>query len=234
MYTSLAAIYDSLVKDDEATQQWTHFTERYLPKGSRILELACGSAEITHSLAQMGYSILATDLSEEMLEQAQLKEVGNQIEWQKADMQNFHFNEKFDGVICYCDSVNYLANEAAVKQMLDCVEQHLKPKGFFLFDVHTLERLDEFEEEFIEEGTLEEIQYQWTIQTERPYLHHHFTFWRKDGTIEQETHVQTVFDPQWIVKTMENQGWSVECWTDFDQKGIHIGEKIEIVGRKKA
>ena len=53
MYEKLAEFYDALVKDEEATKAWVDLIESYLPKG-KIMELACGSGEITIALAKDG------------------------------------------------------------------------------------------------------------------------------------------------------------------------------------
>ena len=46
MYGTLAQFYDALVKDEEATQAWVSLIEEYV-NGKEVLELACGSGEIT-------------------------------------------------------------------------------------------------------------------------------------------------------------------------------------------
>lgn len=72
IYDTLAKYYDILVKDDEATRMYVDWIESFEPK-KRVLELACGSGEITHQLAQDGYMIDALDLSEEMIAAAEKK-----------------------------------------------------------------------------------------------------------------------------------------------------------------
>ena len=42
MYELLAHVYDALVKDDEATQEWVSLIKKHI-KGKELLELACGS-----------------------------------------------------------------------------------------------------------------------------------------------------------------------------------------------
>lgn len=231
IYHSLARFYDQLVKDEEATEKWVQFTQRYI-KASQLLELACGSGEITVALSQAGYHVMASDLSLDMLEEAKGKDIGNKIEFFQADMTDFSLSSRFDGILCYCDSVNYLHDEAEFEKLLDCVLAHLKPAGVFLFDMHTPQRLKEFEEEYIEEGILDEVQYQWTIQSDENTIHHHFSFWLPNGQLLQESHRQIVFDPNWVLEQLEARGLKTECWTDFDQPGIKSGEKIFIAGRK--
>ena len=46
MYELLAHVYDALVKDDEATACWVELIKAHI-RGTELLELACGSGEIT-------------------------------------------------------------------------------------------------------------------------------------------------------------------------------------------
>lgn len=230
IYQSLAKYYDMLVKDEEATLKWVDFTRQYVSEGS-LLELACGSAEITLELAKYDYTLSASDLSNSMLDEARKKENENKVCFFQADMTDFHLNQCFDGILCYCDSVNYLQDESQFLAMLKCVDEHLNVGGWFLFDAHTLDRLDEFKEEYIEEGILDDVPYQWTIQSDEDEIHHHFSFWLQDK-VETEMHVQHVFDPAWIIEQLQALHYEVECWTDFDQHGIQPGEKVFFAAKK--
>lgn len=54
----------------ELRRRVLHLVRRYVPVGSRILEIGCGTGADARALAAMGYRVLATDTSEEMLNQA--------------------------------------------------------------------------------------------------------------------------------------------------------------------
>ena len=71
MYEKLAEFYDALVKMKKQ-QSMVDLIESYLPKG-KIMELACGSGEITIALAKDGYEVHASDLSADMITQAKSK-----------------------------------------------------------------------------------------------------------------------------------------------------------------
>ena len=73
MYNTLARYYDALVKDDEATKAYVDWIESFHP-GKKMLELACGSGEITERLARVGHRLDALDLSADMVEQAKQKD----------------------------------------------------------------------------------------------------------------------------------------------------------------
>ena len=65
MYQTIAAYYDALVKDEEATAQWVSYVKRHLPNSERtqLLEVACGSGEIALALAQCGYQLCLSTFS---------------------------------------------------------------------------------------------------------------------------------------------------------------------------
>ena len=80
MYGTLAQFYDALVKDEEATQAWVSLIEEYV-NGKEVLELACGSGEITIALAKDGYHVTGTDISAEMLQAAKKKKDHDLVDW---------------------------------------------------------------------------------------------------------------------------------------------------------
>ena len=59
MYELLAHVYDALVKDDEATACWVELVKAHI-RGTELLELACGSGEITIALAHKLKQIYAS------------------------------------------------------------------------------------------------------------------------------------------------------------------------------
>ena len=231
IYHDLADYYDDLVKDEQATQNWADLTENTLGhQRTKILELACGSAEISCELASRGYSLLATDLSEDMLNKAKLKHGANKLRFAPLNMVQFDLNETFDAVICFCDSINYLSSLEEVKSMIHSVKRHLNEQGIFIFDMHTPDRLEEFAEEFIEEGMIDGVAYQWTIASQDDEIHHHFAFW-KENEIMQEFHVQHVFDLKQVLNLLHEEGFDTEVFVDFDQPETASGEKYFVIGK---
>ena len=231
IYHDLAEYYDDLVKDEEATLRWADLTEEVLNHpGCSILELACGSAEISCELARRGYSLMATDLSEDMLNKAKEKNGAETLRFQPLDMTSFDLSETFDAVLCYCDSINYLPDLKAVESMFHSVRKHLNDQGVLIFDMHTPDRLEEFSEEFIEEGLIDDVPYQWTIMTHDEQIHHHFAFW-KDGLMLQEFHVQRVFDLDDVLALLHKEGFKTEVLVDFDQNQSAPGEKYFVIAK---
>lgn len=221
-YDYLAYYYDLLLGDEEAFSYWLQEIES--EKFSTVLELAAGSGVMARILKEKGYKIIASDISESMKEASKVNFDGEYI---TLNMINYKLNKKFDLVLCICDSINYLV-EDELDSFFKCAYEHLNPNGRLIFDMHNTKRIAEFKEEYIEEGELEDIQYQWTINSdeESKTINEHFTFYTSDGMI-QEQHTQHVFDIDLIIRKMENAGFTVKYIEDFIKD-----EKVLLVGRK--
>ncbi|MGB7594597.1 MAG: class I SAM-dependent methyltransferase [Erysipelotrichaceae bacterium] len=229
-YCVLADFYDALVKDEEATNQWVAYTKQRV-KGKKILELACGSGEITLALADEGYQLDALDLSGEMINRARLKDTANKICYMQGDMLDLSAYGTYDAILCYCDSINYLHPDQ-LDILFSEVSRHLNENGIFLFDMHTPGRLIEFEEPFIEEGWIDTTAYQWAIESDSQRVIHHFRFYFADGHVITETHVQHVFDLDVITRKLATFGFGVSVTSDFEEPADHEAEKYFICARK--
>ncbi len=228
IYNTLAQYYDALVKDDQATKEWLEFTMKH-SSGNEILELACGSGEISNALYHQGVSIVATDFSKEMGQQLQKKYPS--VPFEEMDMRKIETTKSWDAILCYCDSINYLRTTQELLAVFEGVKKALKPGGVFLFDVHSSDRLEEFEEMYIEEGIVLDVPYQWTIQCENRKLNHHFAFYTEEAVLE-ESHCQTIFSIEEINHCLEQVGLSYEIMTDFNKMGVQKGEKYFYIARR--
>lgn len=137
-YTVFAGVYDGFM-DDIPYEFWADKINGYLKKmgfkEARVLELGCGTGNFTRCLAERGYHVKGTDLSEEMLRQARRKLPG--IDFAKQDMRFFSEKERYHAIVSVCDSVNYLQNYDDLEQMLVCVRRALTDDGVLIFDVKT-------------------------------------------------------------------------------------------------
>ena len=233
MYQVLAKYYDALVKDDEATAAWVDLIKAHMPKGD-IMELACGSGEITIALSKGGYHVSASDLSQDMINAAKSKPGSEAISWSVMDMSEFEDEHTYDGILCLCDSFNYLLSDEQVDHMFTKVYEHLREHGVFIMDMHSMDRLDEFEEEYNEAGKIMSHEYQWTIYAVEDRIYQNFAFYDEEGRVTLEQHIQRVYDPLDIKTRLEKTGFQVEIYTDFTEEGICEGEKQFFICRKES
>jgi SAM-dependent methyltransferase len=101
-----------------------------------ILEIACGTAGHASILAEYGYQIIATDISEDMLIEARKKTAHQQnVSVLQMDMNNFRvFTSKFDIILCLFDSIGYLLSNKAIIAALKNVSDNLKDDGLFIME----------------------------------------------------------------------------------------------------
>lgn len=232
IYDKLATYYDALVKDEEATKDWVKWIQS-MSNPSSLLELACGSGEITLALANDGYKVSALDLSSRMVEEAKKKDIENKIDFACQDMKDLSNYGLFDVITCLCDSFNYILSKDEVVAFFKEVHDHLNEKGLFFFDTHSLDRITEFEEEYNETGAFEDCEFQWSIMSEDDWVYQDFAFYLPDGSISQEHHIQRVYHPDWLKEELEKYFEILKITTDFTLPGIQEGEKYFYICRRK-
>ena len=94
---------------------------------------------MTELLASKGYDMIGVDNSEDMLELAMEKRLksGHDILYLLQDMQSFELFGTVKAVISVCDSINYVTDEAELKEVFRLVNNYLDPRGIFIFDFNT-------------------------------------------------------------------------------------------------
>lgn len=229
-YEQIARYYDALVQDLEATQLWVDFVKKHAEK-HKLMDLACGSGDIAIELAKNGFEVYASDIEEEMLSKAKEKVNHELVMWSKQDMRKFSLDKKMDTITCFCDSINYLLDENDVSDMFQSVYEALNENGVFLFDVHSLDRMEEFKDEFLEEGNVCNIDYEWSILSVQDLIYQNFVFFDTSVTTRVQ-HVQKVYHPEWLTDTLEKLGFKVSIYTDFIHEGIQPGEKYFFIAKK--
>jgi SAM-dependent methyltransferase len=100
-----------------------------------ILELACGTANISERLVRRGYNVTASDRSAEMLKYASQKD--NKPVLKQADMLGDLPSDTYDLIILVFDSINYLLDKMEINRLFDIVRQSLRKNGLFIFDIST-------------------------------------------------------------------------------------------------
>src|SRR5690554_2449168 len=112
IYNEFANLYDELMGDFDY-ENWFNYIEeifnRYNKSPKKVLEMACGTGNLSYYLASRGYQLTCFDLSEDMLSKAyaKLRRFKN-IKLLNQNMVDFKFNESFDSIISICDSINYI------------------------------------------------------------------------------------------------------------------------------
>src|SRR5438874_3960447 len=140
-YDRLAPYYDAFTAG-YAYERWVSELERHALalglSGQRALDLACGTGKSTEPLVARGYSVLACDVSEGMVREAQQKFPAQADAFFVADMRRLPWLGQFDFILCLDDAINYLLGEDELTAAFENVAAVLAPGGMFVFDVNSL------------------------------------------------------------------------------------------------
>lgn len=245
-YGGFAYLYDELMQDvpyDQWVKKLIGTVGKYQPDAKTILDVACGTGELSIRLSEAGFSVVGMDLSEDMLSVAHTKtiEKGLVIPYFQQNMVEMEDLGTFDVITIFCDSLNYLGTEEEVKTTFNRVFKHLLPGGVFMFDVHSIFKMTEIFKDgtFVSNG--EEISYiwqcyegEWTNSVE-----HELSFFVLDeysGKYDRidELHFQRTFSIDHYIQWLTEAGFDLLAVTaDFhDHAPKSDSERIFFTARK--
>ncbi len=116
-------------KNDKTFDEISGILRPYLQADFRVLELACGTGQLTFRLCNEAGSWLATDFSSNMLERAQKHGSAPGLSFQQADATALPFeNRSFDAVVIS----NCLHIMPRPDLALEEIKRVLKPSGYLL------------------------------------------------------------------------------------------------------
>lgn len=136
-YGDFAAVYDLLtfnVPYDEIARYYAKILSE-MTNGKRILDMGCGTGNLTVRLAEMGFDLIGQDASSEMLSIASNK--SDRVQWICQNMSETRLGERVDAVISTLDSINHLENRLEISKCFQRAAESLKSGGAFVFDVNT-------------------------------------------------------------------------------------------------
>lgn len=141
-YSGFASVYDELM-DDIPYDDWCNYLVSllldYQITGGLVLDLGCGTGNITKRLAKRGYDMIGVDNSEEMLMIAREKQKQKDVDilYLHQDMREFELYGTVKAVVSICDSMNYITEREDLVRVFSLVNNYLDPGGIFIFDIHT-------------------------------------------------------------------------------------------------
>ena len=143
MYDFFAKYYDSLMSDVDYKKRAEYLLGlfcRFGKKPALLLDLACGTGNISAEFAKSGISVIGVDASEEMLSVAQNKAIEQGLDilylCQKAEELDLYGT--VDGAVCCLDSLNHITDYNDFRKTILKVSLFLEKGSIFIFDMNTV------------------------------------------------------------------------------------------------
>ncbi len=218
-YEGFASVYDGFM-DEVTYPQWVQFIqnlwERLDQKPESVIDLGCGTGNITIPLAEAGYAVVGVDISEEMLAEAQRKAFsqGISIPFFCQDMITLELGYQADCILSLCDSLNYLTEDGALFQTFLSIRKHLTEKGLFLFDMNTAYKFKEVLGNKTYAATTEDAAYFWenTFVEDTSINEYYVNFFKRRKHEEvyervEEYHYERAYSMEEIKAQLEESGF---------------------------
>ena len=141
-YSQFAYFYDKLQSDVDY-EGIARFIDAQVSRfGGRkgiLLDMACGTGTLAECFAKMGYDVIGTDSSNEMLSCALDKKYDSElpIQYLNQSMTELDMFGTIDVTVCTLDSINHLSSLDEIKTAFERVSLFAFPDGMFIFDVNT-------------------------------------------------------------------------------------------------
>lgn len=246
-YTSFAAVYDTFM-DNIPYEEWEKYLKsllyEYGVREGLVLELGCGTGNMTEILAQSGYDMIGVDNAEEMLEIAIEKRMksGLDILYLQQDMREFELYGTVKAIVSVCDSVNYILEEEELEEVFRLVNNYLDPGGVFIFDFNTVYKYREILGDQTIAENREECSFIWDnyYYEEERINEYELSLFIREGDSElyrkyQETHFQKAYDLKTMKRLITQSG--LEYITAYDaftkEAPTRVSERIYVIARER-
>lgn len=142
-YDAFAPFYDRFVGAAvDYAGRAAYFDSILLPLVGRrglLLDLACGTGALSVELSRLGWEVIGTDASWQMLSIAQQKaqDAGQDILFLCQRMEALDLYGTVEACVCALDSLNHITCQKRLRRVFERVALFLSPGGVFMFDLNT-------------------------------------------------------------------------------------------------
>ncbi len=215
-YTGFASLYD-LFMDNIPYDEWGKYLHELLIEygvnDGIILDIGCGTGNITEFLANVGYDMIGIDNSEEMLNIALDKKADSNLDilYLNQDMRELELFGTVHAVVSICDSMNYILDLDELTEVFKLINNYLDPGGYFIFDLNTVQKYKNMGDTTIAENR-DEGSFIWenTYFGEESINQYDLTIFQKlDNNLfekHEETHLQRAYTLDEIKSALEISG----------------------------
>lgn len=227
-YRDFAFVYDELMNEVDYNG-WVKYIEDIIKnenaKVQNILELACGTGNLTIPLTKKNYDIAGIDISEEMLSVAREKaeKEGVELVLLQQDIAQLDFDiTNLDCVLCACDGFNYITYDDDLENVFTKTYELLKEDGIFIFDISSFYKLSTILGNNMYGENRDDIAYMWQnyFDDEENLVEMELAFFIKDEFEKferfEEVHQQRAYTEDEILDMLKSSGFkNIKVYGDF-------------------
>ena len=243
-YTGFAEFYD-IFMDNIPYKEWSEYLisllKEYGVNDGLVLDMGCGTGNITELLAFSGYDMIGIDNSEDMLAAAMDKRYDSELDilYLLQDMREFELYGTVAAAVSICDSMNYILEYDELVTVFKLVNNYLDPHGLFIFDLNTITKYENMGDTVIAENR-DEGSFIWenSYFSDRKLNQYDLTIFAKDEderyTKFEETHIQRGYSLDEIKSALADAGMEfVTAYSAFTREPVSGNEdRIYIIARE--
>ena len=225
-YSAFAEVYDALM-DDVDYPGWADYYLKLLARKGvqprRLCDCACGTGSLSIQFAGRGIQVTGADISEEMLERAQVRarEAGVRAMFVRQDMCQLTLPRPVDAIVCGCDGVNYLLDDDRLNAFFARARESIKPGGALAFDISSAWKLEHVLGDGFFGEERDDVAYLWSNRFDPAArtVTMDLTFFVREPDDRYrrftETHVQKAHEADHLAELLENNGFTaIEVFGD--------------------
>ena len=249
-YSEFAQVYD-LFMDNIPYDQWCEYLVTLLKKygvdDGLILELGCGTGNISEALRKKGYDMIGIDNSAEMLSVAIEKSMEVEDEslpqslYLCQDMREFELYGTVRAIVSVCDSMNYITEPDDLYEVFRLANNYLDPEGVFIFDMNTRYKYENMLGEQTIAETREDHCFIWDNFYDKDSRLNEYVLnlfiQGDDGRYDrhEEIHYQRAYDLEEVRQLIEEAGMKWEgAYDAFTMEPVREdSERIYIIAREQ-
>lgn len=235
-YSSFASVYDALTVNVDYKRRAEYIAGILKEQGIEdglLLDLACGTGSLSVEFSKMGYEVIATDASPDMLMEARDKAYDEELNimFLCQRMEETDLYGTVRAIVCALDSINHLPDVETLNKTFSVLKNFIDDGGIMVFDVNTLykHRAVLGNNTFIYDEDSVFCAWQNRLLKDNKTVNINLDFFRKNGnTYERynENFNEIAFTDEEIVNAVEGGGFKVVARYD-DLTGEEPTDKSE-------